>query len=373
MSVHREQPRVLVVGGGIGGLACALALRTHGFDVDIVERSGVVTADKLTLTGRCVDALADLGVLAECKQRGRTPGSLYLTEFDQAGTSVSLGRPPEPHSAMPPTLMIERQVLIEVLSAAVAEAGAKVRVPCEVTSIEQCAGQVSVTFDDDSCGTYGLVVAADGVRSSLRRLVWGSEEVEPTPSGAIGVQWVAAGLPPCQPGFYYRHNGVVTISTMPDDVTCVSTFVDSDREITDGLGLELLREALDSYTAPALRALRERLDDTQKVVTQTWEWVFAPEWTRGRVALIGDAAHATTHWLPAGAGLALIDAVVLAEEIAEADDIPAGLDAYVERRWERALVVVQASVDAMRLRRDGDDRTARMLVVGALKSLVGPY
>lgn len=372
MSVHRAQTRVLVVGGGIAGLSCALAFRTHGFVVDVVERSGTVSADTVTLTGRCVDALADLAVLASCKSRGHATGSVYRNVFDATGMPTNAGAPQVPHSAMPPTLIIQRPALIDILTKAAEEAGVRLRVPCVARTITQDSAQVTVTFDDDSTATYGLVVGADGIRSTVRGLLWGFD-VEPTPAGAIGIEWTAAGLPAGEPGLYYGPGNVVSISKLAGDVIRVGTFVETTSATADVDGRDLLRDVLDDYSAPNLCALRDRLDETQDVVVRPWEWVFAPEWTCGRVVLIGDAAHATTHWLPAGAGMALIDAVVLAEECAEADDVPSGLAAYVARRWDRAQVVVQASVDAMRLRRTGDHATARVIVNRALKALVGPY
>lgn len=365
-------PRVLVVGGGVGGLSSAVALRAHGFDVDVVERSGRVVRDTVTLTGRCVDALADLDVLRECRARGNAPGSVFVRSFDVAGEPFDQGTPKVPHSAMPPTVVIERPALIDILTSAARTAGVKIELPRTVTAIEQLAGQASVTFDNGDTTDYGLVVGADGVHSTVRDLMWPGG-VTATPAGAVGLHWQSTGLPEGDTGFYYRPGGIVTVGRLPGDVTYVSTFVDTDDPVTDDLGRDLLRETLDIYSSPFVHALRERLDDEQPVAVRPWEWVFAQEWCRGRVILVGDAAHATTHWLPAGAGLALIDAVVLGEELGEAADIPTGLSAFVARRWERAQLVVQASLDAMRLRRAGDHAAARVVVNGALRELVGPY
>lgn len=367
--------RVLVVGAGICGLACAVALRARGFPVDVVERSGEVEPDTVTLTGRCVSALADLGVLNECRTAGDTRlAPAFGGTFDASGEPIGFGHPGAPGSDLPAAIMLYRPALIEVLAAAARDAGARLRMPCTVAALEQFADSVFVSFDDGGTGEYGIVVAADGVRSATRGLVWG-DTTKPTPAGAVGIGWSAAGLPAGEPGIYYGRDGtMVAVGALPGDVTYLSTFAETGcRSGAAEDGRELLRKVLSGYTAPYLCALRERLDEDQHVVLRPWEWLWMPTWRQGRVVLVGDAAHATTHCVPAGAGLALIDAVVLAEELATAPDSTIGLTGFVDRRFERVRLVVRTSVDMLRLRRTGDQTELRQLLDDALSALVGPY
>ena len=78
-----------------------------------------------------------------------------------------------------------------------------------------------------------------------------------------------------------------------------------------------------------------------------------PPWNVGRIGLIGDAAHATTPHLASGAGIAIEDGLVLAEELAKAASVEAGWAAFVAQRYERARLVVENSVEIGRLEQEG--------------------
>ena len=85
------------------------------------------------------------------------------------------------------------------------------------------------------------------------------------------------------------------------------------------------------------------------MVARPFDYLLVPApWHRGRVSIIGDAAHATTPNLASGGSIALEDGVVLAEKQARADDIAAALDAFMERRSARCAMVVEPSLAMMR-------------------------
>jgi 2-polyprenyl-6-methoxyphenol hydroxylase-like FAD-dependent oxidoreductase len=98
-----------------------------------------------------------------------------------------------------------------------------------------------------------------------------------------------------------------------------------------------------------------------------------PDWYVGRVVLIGDAVHATAPYVPAGGGMALIDSVVLAEELAESADIADGLGAFVHRRADRTRLVVETSIEVTRLQRAGESLAATTVLATALVALAQPY
>jgi len=79
-------------------------------------------------------------------------------------------------------------------------------------------------------------------------------------------------------------------------------------------------------------------------------------WSRGRVVLIGDAIHATTPHLAAGAGIGIEDAIVLAEEVASATRVEAALQAFEQRRWERCRMVVENSARLGEIEAQGGDQ-----------------
>ncbi|HEY1571784.1 MAG TPA: FAD-dependent monooxygenase [Pseudonocardiaceae bacterium] len=366
--------RVLVVGGGIAGLSCAIAMGNHGHTVDVVELAGHVESESVNLNGRPVDALADLGVLSECCARANAQtGPVFGNLFDAAGRPRHLrSRPQEPHSTLPAAIVIHRPDLIDVLTDAAGKAGATIRMPATVTSIVQVPESVLVSFDDGSTGEYDLVVGADGLHSTVRHLVWG-DGVRPVYSGALGLRWIAGTVPRGQQGFYYAPGKVVVVGELPGGRVYLASFADADEvDVTQAQARDLLRGVLAAFTAPYLMELRDRLDETQRIVTRPWESFWLPNWFQGRVVLIGDAAHATGPYLPAGGGMALIDSVVLAEELAESDTIADGLAAFLRRRADRARLVVETSIEVTRLRQEDDPR-ADDVVMAALRTLAQPY
>lgn len=367
--------RVLVVGAGIAGLSCAIALGRHGYPVDVVERSGEVEPVPINLTGRSVDALADLGVLAECMvQANARTKPVFGNIFDAAGRRREIDRPQEPHSLLPKSVAMFRPALMDVLRTAARDAGAAYRQPRAVQSIMQFSETALVSFDDGSTGEYDLVIGADGLRSTVRSLIWG-DEITPAYTGALGLRWVVTDdLPAGNEGFYYAPSQVVVIGRLPGNRTYGATFAITDNvDPTQDEARELLLGVLDAYTAPFLTTVRERIDDRSRIHTRPWEWIWLPKWAEGRVVLVGDAAHATAPYVPAGGGMAVIDGVVLGEELAEADDLAEGIAAFVHRRQDRARLVVETSVEVTRLQQQGDRLTSSKVLKDALRLLSLPY
>jgi 2-polyprenyl-6-methoxyphenol hydroxylase-like FAD-dependent oxidoreductase len=105
------------------------------------------------------------------------------------------------------------------------------------------------------------------------------------------------------------------------------------------------------------------------------EWMLLPRpWHRGRIVLIGDAAHATTPHMASGAGLAAEDGLVLGEEIARTDDVGQALDAFGERRFERARLVVENSVRVGEIEMAGGNQMDAARMLGdTMQKLHQPY
>jgi 2-polyprenyl-6-methoxyphenol hydroxylase-like FAD-dependent oxidoreductase len=107
---------------------------------------------------------------------------------------------------------------------------------------------------------------------------------------------------------------------------------------------EKLRELLRPYGGP-LATVREQLNPASSIVYRPLETVLLPApWYRGRTVVIGDAAHATTPQLASGAGMAVEDGLVLADELACAVTVEEGLRHFMARRYDRCRLVVENSV-----------------------------
>ena len=127
----------------------------------------------------------------------------------------------------------------------------------------------------------------------------------------------------------------------------------------------LVRERVQGFTAPVIREVVDRLSDASHVTFRPFDAVFVPApWHRGRVVLLGDAAHTPTPQLTSGAGMAIEDAVVLADCIDTQDNLDQALVAYSQRRFERVKLVWDTSLQLCNLERNPAAGTAEQ--AGAL-------
>ncbi|AVD85899.1 MULTISPECIES: FAD-dependent oxidoreductase [unclassified Pseudomonas] len=349
--------KVLVVGGGIGGLCAAIALRRKGIAVDLVEL-------KTEWTVYGVGIIQQSNVVREMHRLGLLEAYLdaaYAFEDVAIYTAQGqqLARIPGQRLAgpqYPANVGISRRALHKVLSETAIELGTEVRLGTSVESFEQDRGGVDVLFTDGSQGRYGLVVGADGLYSKIRGLLFG-DQYQPRFTGqsvwrynfprAAGIDHLAnyqgpsgnAGLVPLADDLMY----LFTTSHEPGNPWMEpATLADGLRQRLVGFG-GLIGE------------LREQIGDSREVVYKPLEAVFVDQpWYRGRVLLIGDAAHATTPHLGQGAGMAIEDAVVLAEELTAGSSLDAQLQRFMGRRFERCKFISEKSLLAGEKEIQGD-------------------
>jgi 2-polyprenyl-6-methoxyphenol hydroxylase-like FAD-dependent oxidoreductase len=248
---------------------------------------------------------------------------------------------------LPATLGAYRPKLAELLAAAAVDAGAKVRCGATVESFTQDADGVDVVFSDGDTGRYDLLVGADGVRSQTRAQL--GIDIAPQPAG-MGIWRVHARRPAEVEHSDLIYDGPCYIAgytpTGPDTLYAFLVEPAQDRSAdTPEQKVAAMRELAAAYHGP-WDAIREDITDAERI-NYTWFehlLVDAP-WNRGRVVLIGDAAHACPPTLALGAAMALEDASVLAEMLLARDRLDQDLfDAFVARRLPRAKAVVDGSM-----------------------------
>jgi 2-polyprenyl-6-methoxyphenol hydroxylase-like FAD-dependent oxidoreductase len=340
---------VLVVGSGLAGTAAAIHLATRGVAVDLVEIKSDVAAvgSGITLQGNALRELRALGVWDQARERGYAfdvtgirapdPDGTLLVEIPDART----GGPD-----LPAVLGMPRRDLARILVDRAADVGVKLRFGTTYTDLVQDADGVGITFSDGSTGRYDLVVGADGIRSWTRRTL--GIELE-TRSTGMGI-WRAFGPRPAsvtRTDLYYGGRSFIAgyCPTGEDSLYAYIVEAAQDRStLTPAEQLAVMRQLAAAYHGP-WDDIRETLDDPTKV-NYTWfeTHVLPPPWNRGRVVLIGDAAHACPPTLAQGGAQALEDAAVLAELLTERDAVDQDLwDAFTARRFDRAKAVVDAS------------------------------
>ena len=340
--------RVLVVGGGIAGMATASCLRKAGIGVELIDRdpNWRVYGAGITITGPTLRAYGRLGLLEKIKTEGAITNGTRLFHF--SGAPIADLSEPVIEGGVAATGGILRPVLHRIMSEEVRRLGVEVRLGVTVAQLEQGADLVEVGFSDSRRARYDLVVGADGVHSQLRTLLF-PEAPQPHFTGQ-GCWRILASRPKGfdKGEFYLGHATMVGITACSADTVYVF-MLETDRE----------RKRIEEKDQPAkvrrlladfggnIAAIRESVGPHSSIVHRPLESLFLPRpWHRGRVVLIGDATHATTPHLASGAGLAVEDALVLTEELTRPGvDAERALSAFTERRFERCRFVVERSVE----------------------------
>jgi 2-polyprenyl-6-methoxyphenol hydroxylase-like FAD-dependent oxidoreductase len=343
---------VLVIGAGLAGCAAATLLADAGVAVDLVEVKPDASAlgSGITLQGNALRVLSQLGVWAEIEANGfgfdttgmRAPDGTVLRVMADAKT----GGPD-----LPAVMGMDRRVLAAILMRRVQAAGAKVRLGVAPSELRHDEQGVDVEFSDGSTGRYDVVIGADGVRSWTRDAL--GIELETTSLG-MGI-WRIFGPRPesiVHTDLYY--GGACSIAGYcPTGENSQYAYLVEEAQDRSGLtpeeALATVVELASHYHGPWDDIRAGLVDPSQ--VNYTWFETHLLEgpWNRGRVVLIGDAAHTCPPTLAQGGAQALEDAAVLAELLINRTEVDDALwTAFTDRRHARASAVVAASVQLAR-------------------------
>ncbi|MFC4374239.1 FAD-dependent oxidoreductase [Nocardia halotolerans] len=334
-----EPKRVLIVGAGIAGLAAALRMHRHGWDVVVVERaqSRRSSGYLVNLHGPGYDAAERLGLLPTLTPRDI---GFFTSILVHADGSEKFAIPAAVAQAAVGNraLSLFRGDLESALYDAVADL-ADIRFGTTVQAVAQDAGEVVVTLSDGTRMQAELLIGADGVHSRVRELVFGPEAdylvdlghmvgafpleqvPEQVPEGAgttfLGPRRTAAvmNLGPGRSStfFAYRSPDPATELALGPTPALTRAFGDLGRGVAD--------------------ALRQLGADPASAYFDSVGQVVMDRWSHGRVVLLGDAAWCVTVFAGYGAALALEGADRLGAAVAaHGDDISTALDA-----WETSL------------------------------------
>ena len=341
--------RVAIVGSGVAGTTAAILLAEGGVDVDVFEQKPDLSAlgSGITLQGNALRVFDRLGVWDRVKEAGyafdttglRAPGpdAPVIAQISDAPT----GGPDYPAVAG-----MYRPDLARILADRATELGARIRYGTTVTSFTQDDEGVDVTLSDGSTGRYDLLVGADGLHSDIRRQL--GVEVEPERTG-MGIWRAFVPRPEEVTNTELYYGGPVYIAgyTPTSDEMMYAFLVEpaQDRHLSSEEGVVVMKELSQAYGGP-WNEIRESLDGASRV-NYTWftKHVVPDAWNRGRVVLIGEAAHSCPPTIAQGAAQAAEDALVLSELLLTRDAVDQSLwDEFHARRLPRATEVVEASV-----------------------------
>jgi 2-polyprenyl-6-methoxyphenol hydroxylase-like FAD-dependent oxidoreductase len=349
--VEMSRGSVLVVGGGIGGLAAAIALRGVGYDVNLVEVQADMRASVygvgIIQPVNALRALAAIGCARDCLEAGySTTAWGQLLDVDgnlvreMPGARIS-------GSDLPPMNGITRPRLHKILTGKALAAGVSIEYGKTFAKLADDAAGVEVSYSDGTTNTVDIVVGADGVYSKVRRYVLG-EDVKPA---YIGQSAFRLNIPrePEIDRIILQHGpaGMAGFVPIGPDLAYVfyNTTWPEGRWLHQDEMAGALREHLAPFGGLAGRVRDKYVTDPAQIVFRPEEWLIAPTpWHSGRIVLIGDAVHAVTPHLGQGAAQAIEDGVVLAECLAADGDLDEAFTRYTERRYERCKLIVESSV-----------------------------
>ena len=344
-----SQIPLLIVGGGIGGLATALAVAQSGRAVHVLERSAEFTelGAGLQLAPNALRVFNRLEILEEVTRRAFTPRRLIMMDMltGEEITSLDLGLRFLDRYRYPYFVMHRGDLLNVELAACRANANITLENNKEVASVEPLFGSERVTCTDGSVYECDAVIGADGLHSAVRKHL--GDASAPVCSEYVAYRGTASmsDIPP-HPGLdsmmiWIGPGKHFVQYPLRDGELCNQVAVfrsqrytpDSDHWGTVDELHENFAEACD-YVHSALALIHRN---------RRWPMYDRPpnaQWARHRTTLLGDAAHPMLQYLAQGACQALEDSVCLADQLAECkDDIPGAFEAYRKIRFPRTAMV----------------------------------
>jgi 2-polyprenyl-6-methoxyphenol hydroxylase-like FAD-dependent oxidoreductase len=333
---------ILIIGGGIGGLTSAIALRAHGHRVTVIERDPEwsVYGVGIIQQGNVLRAMSQLGLLED--YLASAVGFDFVAVHAPDGTLVAKVPSPRLVEGCPANVGIGRRALHKVLGDRAIGAGSEVRRGVSANRLDDDGQEVSVAFSDGSTGRYDLVVGADGVHSQTRRQVF-PEAPQPQFTGQSVWRY---NLPrPADLDSLHVYNGPIGAGLVPIGARLMYLYLTTPERGNPRYQRAGLAATMRAKVPAPLAQLAEQITDDSEVVYRPLETVLVEgPWHKGRIVLLGDAVHTATPHLGQGAGMAIEDAIVLAEEIARHDTPAAAFSAYRARRFERCRYIVEESL-----------------------------
>lgn len=344
--------KILIVGAGIGGLCAAIALAQIGAEVDVIDikPDNSVPGVGWGLRTNGLRALREIGLLEQTLAIGfPTPPLSYYDRNGRHVVDIPYGRK---FDGMPNNVQLPRLGFLEMASARALEAGCTIIMATTAVDIQQDATGVTVGLSDGSSRRYDLVIGFDGINSQIRGHLFGEKYV-PVRSG--GVAWRApVRAPDTLKGAVFCHGFGGKVGFVPlvgGMMYVIVTHFEPGRPRHDPAAFAQImhqraREMMgdSTFMAEAIDSLRT----APNVAYTPLDTVMVPNpWYRGRVMIMGDAAHAMTPYLGSGAAMAIEDGVVFAKLLQTGDTLYDVQTRFMARRYPRVKTIWDISLQMM--------------------------
>lgn len=386
--------KIIIAGAGLGGLTAACCLLKAGFDVEVYEQApqlGEVGAG-IQISANPMHVLADLGLKEQIMAVGVRPGA-YVFRLHDTGEELQRFNLAADHERMhgQPYNQIHRADLHEIIAAkAMSLKSGLIHLNHRATHFVETADGVALHFANGHVARGDLLVGADGLKSVVRKQMFGDQPATYTGDGAwrITVPIERVAKPHLEevmsvfmgPGghcvcYYLRAGKLLNF------VGCIETDEVSEESWTVHFPKERLRRDLEGWH-PAIQAIVDAADEDG---CYRWSLHNRPptrNWSTRRATILGDAAHATLPYLAQGAAMAIEDAAVLTRALLKEPSVPEALQLYQRNRIDRTARVVEISTANRRLfhlpsvaemrrefanRKEGDDRNKWLYSYNPLK------
>lgn len=344
--------KILIVGAGIGGLCAAIALAQIGAEVDVIDikPDNSVPGVGWGLRTNGLRALREIGLLEQTLAIGfPTPPLSYYDRNGRHVVDIPYGRK---FDGMPNNVQLPRLGFLEMASARALEAGCTIMMATTAVDIQQDATGVTVGLSDGTSRRYDLVIGFDGINSQIRGYLFGEKYV-PVRSG--GVAWRApVRAPDTLKGAVFCHGFGGKVGFVPlvgGMMYVIVTHFEPGRPRHDPASFAQImhqraREMMgdSTFMAEAIDSLRT----APNVAYTPLDTVMVPNpWYRGRVMIMGDAAHAMTPYLGSGAAMAIEDGVVFAKLLQTDDTLYDVQTRFMARRYPRVKTIWDISLQMM--------------------------
>ncbi|MBL8631320.1 MAG: FAD-dependent monooxygenase [Rhodospirillaceae bacterium] len=351
-----QNTRIILIGAGIGGLTAALALQRRGFKVAVYEQApqlGEVGAG-LTLSPNATHALEAVGLGGKLAQTASRPARQAVLHYRTGQVLVDQERgdlPKKQYGA--DYYQIHRADLHNMLADAVATNDpSAIHLDHAFVGFQQNGDTVEVTFKNGAKTVGDVVIGCDGIKSEVRAALWG--RLPPRFTG--NVAW--RGLVPVKnlpPGFKIEPASAAAIGVKHSlarylirDGTMLNYVAFAEKS-----GWEVESWSVRSPVSELLEEFHDWHDSFKTFMAATppdllFKWALhdrdpLPQWTKGRVTLLGDAAHPMLPFLGMGAASGIEDSVVLARAFQAAQTVNEALQRYENARRERATFIQMQS------------------------------
>jgi salicylate hydroxylase len=343
--------KIAIIGGGIGGLSAALHLLKAGLDIHVYEQAPRITeiGAGIQISPNASRLLIRLGLRSALDAAGVLPQAIHQRRWDDGRTlqRAPLGQPVE-EAFGAPYYHFHRADLANLLAAALPPE--RVHVGHKLVDLAEKGDRVTARFGNGASVDADLLVGADGIHSRVRHVLFGPEKARFT--GCVA--W--RGLVPAEK---VAHLGIEVASHnwMGPDGHVVHYWVSAGRLMNVVCVTEHGSWTSDSWTDKGIVAeVQARYADWHPTVRgliesfpETYIWALhdrlpLPQWSDGRVTLLGDACHPMLPFMAQGAAQSIEDGAALAALLATAtDDVPATLRRYEAIRKPRATRLQEAS------------------------------